>query len=199
MHSNKSLPREVAVAHGIDLAVREIEHSDIEHIVKYWTESDPAFLRGMGVDLDKLPGRDQWVESLSRQIESDIEDKKAYALIWVVDDEPVGHCNVNQIEFGEHAHMHLHLWNRRFRKRGIGTELVRQSLPYFFERLQLKKLFCAPYALNLAPNKTLAKVGFKFLEQRKTTPGDINFEQVVNHWVMTRSDFLREMTRKPFS
>jgi len=74
--------------------------------------------------------------------------------------------------------MHLHLWNAASRKKGIGSQLVKMSLKYFFENLKLKRLFCEPYALNPAPNKTLEKTGFDFVKEYITIPGAFNFEQL---------------------
>ncbi len=60
------------------------------------------------------------------------------------------------------------------------------SLPFFFKNLQLKNVFCEPYALNPAPNRTLEKVGFECLEEYVTVPGYLNFEQPVKRWRMSR-------------
>jgi len=85
--------------------------------------------------------------------------------------------------------MHLHLWNKDVRKKGYGTRFVKLSLPYFFGNYQLKKLFCEPYALNPAPNKTLEKAGFEFIKEYTTIPGFINFEQPVCLWEMRFEKF----------
>lgn len=169
-------------------SVREIQSSDIESIARYWLEADPAFLQGMGVDLAKMPSREQWLTMLSEQIGQPYTEKKSYCIILQLDGNAVGHCNVNKIMFGEEAYMHLHLWNSKTRKKGFGATLVKMAIPYFFKNLHLKKLCCEPYALNPAPNKTLEKIGFRLLKTYTTTPGYLNFEQVVNLW-----EFEREM------
>ncbi|MNH30184.1 hypothetical protein D3C79_904650 [compost metagenome] len=143
----------------------------------------------MGVELSKLPTKEQWRGMLSEQLSQSYEEKKAYCVIWQIDGKPVGHSNVNKIIFGEEAFMHLHLWNNHDRKHGAGVELVKKSLPYFFKNLKLKTLYCEPYALNLAPNKTLSKVGFRFINEYITTPGFLNFEQPVNRWELTSERF----------
>jgi RimJ/RimL family protein N-acetyltransferase len=97
----------------------------------------------------------------------------------------MGHCNTNPTFFGNDAYMHLHLWNTDARQKGAGTTLVKMTLPYFFEKLQLKKLYSEPYALNPAPNKTLEKVGFELIKEYITTPGTINFEQPVKRWELS--------------
>ena len=48
----------------------------------------------------------------------------------------------------------------------------------------LLKLFSQPYALNPAPNRTLQKVGFKYLKTYETTPSWINFRQPVTLWLL---------------
>jgi RimJ/RimL family protein N-acetyltransferase len=92
--------------------------------------------------------------------------------------------------FGEQAYMHLHLWNSGFRQKGSGAILVQKSLPYFFENLKLKTLYCEPYTLNPAPNKTLEKIGFELVKTHVTIPGTLNFEQEVHLWKLTRENYL---------
>lgn len=65
------------------------------------------------------------------------------------------------------------------------------TLPYFFNKLQLKRLYCEPYALNPAPNKTLEKVGFTFVKEHLTIPGSLNFEQPAKLWELTYNDFIK--------
>ena len=126
---------------------------------------------------------------LASQLALPLEERRAYALIWLVDDVPVGYCNVNPMQFGAEANMHLHFWKAEHRKRGLGVPLVRLSLPWFFSRLQLQRLICEPYAHNPAPNKALERLGFAFERSYVTVPGSINTEQEVKRWVLTREAF----------
>lgn len=173
------------------LHVREIQASDIPYLVDYWSYSDPEYLVAMGVDLDKLPNEGELEAMLGSQLGVPLTEKKSYALIWEQNGEPVGHCNVNQIEFGKQAHMHLHLWQSGNRKSGIGSVLVKKSIPFFFQNLELETLICEPYALNPAPNRTLEKIGFTFVKSHTCIPGYLNFEQEVNRWELTREAFNR--------
>jgi RimJ/RimL family protein N-acetyltransferase len=171
------------------LLVREIEEKDIEPLVNYWFHADKNFLVGMGVDVARMPAREEFVAMLQAQLRQTYKEKQSYCIIWLSDNEPVGHSNVNKIEFGKEAYMHLHMWSVANRKQGQGTELVRMTLPFFFNNLKLQKIYCEPYALNLAPNKTLDKLSFTFVKQYITTPGWINFEQLVNRWELSREKF----------
>jgi len=172
----------------MNLNVREIEERDIELLVNYWTSSTDEHLIGMGVDLTKLPSGERMTEMLRSQLNAPIAEKKSLALIWEVEGTQIGHTNVNHIEFGKQAKMHLHIWVPQKRRKGIGTQLVKMSVPIFFEKLDLKILLCEPYALNPAPNHTLKKVGFEFIKRYETIPGPINLCQDVNRWEMTREN-----------
>ena len=85
--------------------------------------------------------------------------------------------------------MHLHLWQPVKRKKGIGTEFVKMSIPYYFKNFKLKKLICEPYTQNIAPNKVLQKVGFNLIKKYETIPGWINFKQLVNRYEMSFDKF----------
>lgn len=175
---------------GIQLLVREAQIGDIDLIADYWLKSDPDFMIQMGVDLDKLPSREEFTEMLTQQIGKPLTEKKAYALIWEMNGKPIGHSNVNGIEFGQEATMHLHIWQSPHRQKGNGTRLLRKSLPFYFDNLALETLICEPYALNPGPNKTLENIGFEWIKRYTTIPGSINFEQEVNRWELTKAAYL---------
>lgn len=168
------------------LQVREIEPDDIDHIVRYWLGSDHHFLRSMGVDLGKLPEKEDLIKMIGAQLEQPYDQKHSFAMIWMVNGESVGHCNVNDIKFGTEAYMHLHMWRSDLRHKGVGSELLRLTLPHFFEKLDLDRLISEPYALNEAPNRTLPKVGFILEKEYTTVPGSLSFEQPVKRWVLHR-------------
>ncbi len=168
------------------LSVREIQQHDVPLITEYWLSAEPAYLMAMGVDLTKMPGRQQWMSMLQEQISLPYQQKQSYCIIWLADGKPIGHSNVNKIIFGEEAYLHLHIWHAPMRSMHLATGLIKLTLPYFFNNLQLKKVYCEPYALNPPPNKALAKAGFVFIKEYITTPGTLNFEQPVRLWEIGR-------------
>jgi len=171
------------------LSVREIQKEDIDLLIRYWLESDAAHHEGMGVDISKIPDEKAWRLMLAKQLNQPYKEKQSYCIIWEVDGKAMGHCNINPVVFGEEAFIHLHLWKSDIRKKGIGTELVKMTLPYFFNNMKLKKIYCEPYALNPAPNKTLPKLGFEFVKEYVTIPGSLNFEQPVRRWELSLEKF----------
>lgn len=173
------------------LSTRPITNDDVDLVIGYWLSADEAFLSGMGADINKIPSHEEWEKMLKEQIAAPLEQKQSYCIIWLNENIPVGHSNVNKIRFGNDAYMHLHLWQPDNRKKNMGTELVKKTIPWFFNDLQLKILFCEPYALNPAPNRTLEKAGFKFVKEYVTIPGYLNFEQPVKLWKLNKEDLLK--------
>ena len=173
------------------LTVRELQESDIPHIIHYWTAATPEHLLAMGVDSSKVPATELMKSALLNQLSTRIELKAAYCLIGGLDGQPIGHCNTNPTQFGQEAYMHLHLWEGAQRGLGLGSQMVSGALPYFFEKLQLKQLYSQPYKYNPAPHRALERAGFLFDKDYVTIPGSINFEQPVRRWIMTRERFLQ--------
>ena len=176
----------------MELTVKEMQLSNIEKIVDYFLNADAAFLKGMGADKNKLPKRQEWIDLLTLEFYKPYEEKAHYYIIWHIDKQPVGHSNINKIKFGQTAAMHLQLWYPEKRNRGFGVRFLKKTLPFYFENFQLKKLICEPYAENVAPNRTLKKVGFQFIKTYETTPGWINFHQTVTRYEMTPAQFINK-------
>ncbi len=166
-----------------------IEKPYISDLVNYWHHADEDYLRFLGADILKLPAPNDLKRMLNNQINTPFDQKKAFATIWLENGKAIGHSNVNKIEFGKEAYMHLHLWYPDQRRKGVGSQLIKQSIRLFFEKLELETLYCEPNAFNDAPNKTLAKIGFEFIKAYRTIPGAINFEQEVKRWKLSKSNF----------
>lgn len=171
------------------LSVRQIEKTDIHHIVNYWKNLSNDQLETMGIDPKELYVYANLAEYIAKQIDLPIDQKSALYIIGLSDGEAYGHCYVNGIVFGKEAHMHLHVWNSSGRKQGRGSEMVKKSIPYFFERLELKNLFCETYHLNIAPNKTIERLGFEFEKCYTTSPSGWSFTLKVNRWKLTKNAF----------
>lgn len=169
--------------------VREMKLSEAHLMINYFLEADHSFLSVLGADPAKLPHFDHWYEILRQDFDRPIKSRHYFYLVWELDGVPVGHSNINDINYAKEAFMHLHIWDTDQRQTGNGTFFVRESIKIYFEKFELSQLYCQPYALNPAPNRTLKKVGFIFLKNYETIPGWINFHQPVNLWVLDRARF----------
>ena len=170
----------------MNLSVRELEIHEIGRMVDYFITAKDSFLKGMGADKSKLPTRDDWIQKLELDFNKPYDEKEFYYILWLVNNQPIGHSNINQIEFGNTAMMHLHLWNTETRKKGLGIDFLRMTLPYYFKKFELQKLICEPNSKNVAPNKVLKKLGFECIRTYDTTPGQINFIQTVNRYELNK-------------
>jgi len=170
-------------------SVREMKESDIKYIVDYFVDADPGYLKSMGADKDKLPNRTEWIAKLKGELNKPIKEKEFYYIIWQIEGEPFGHSNINNIEYGKNATMHLHIWKSEKRRSGNGLGFLKKTIPFYFENFEIEKLICEPYALNHAPTKVLEKVGFEFIKEYDTTPGRISFFQPVKRYEMSRERF----------
>jgi RimJ/RimL family protein N-acetyltransferase len=168
------------------LIVREMVNSEVDVVINYFLGSTPEYLDMLGVDPSRLPPPESWRERLQRKSVRPIERRGWMVLIWLSDDQPIGFSSSDKIIYGEQAHMHLHVTDPERRKQGIGAECVRRSADVYFERLNLKRLFCEPNAFNVAPNRALQKAEFKYLKTHMTVPGPLNYHQAVTRWVKER-------------
>lgn len=171
------------------MKVRELQVDDIERIVDYFLQSNTEFLKGMGADKSKLPNRKEWIDLLKVELEKPYSEKEFYYIIWLLDDQAIGHSNINKIQYGNSATMHLHLWNKDNRGKGLGVDFLRLTIPYYFKNIELQKVICEPIANNIAPNRVLEKLGFNFIRTYETTPGWINFHQTVNRYELKKCNF----------
>ena len=153
-------------------------------MIDYFLGANPGFLRGMGVDPSRMPQRAIWLESAIRDHDRPARERQRHYLAWIHGGAPVGHSSVNKVTIGEQAFIHLHLWDSGLRQSGLGTQFFKASATEFMRALRLQRVYCEPYAENPAPNRVLLKCGFRFVKRYRTIPGDINFEQDVNQYVL---------------
>ncbi len=171
------------------LSVREMTTDDIEQIVNYFCTADVLYLKGMGADKHKLPEKGQWIKKLQSEYAKPYNQKEFYYIIWLIDNQPIGHSNINKITYGISASMHLHIWKTSNRRNGFGVKFLNLTIPYYFDNFKLKNLICEPYAENPAPNYILKKIGFTFEKSYETTPGWINFYQMTNQFTLSKEKF----------
>ncbi|MEO1033517.1 MAG: GNAT family protein [Bacteroidota bacterium] len=173
----------------MNLKIRDIQPSDSEKLIDYFLNASPTFLKNMGADQSKLPKREKWLKKLKHEAHKEDKQKKSFYVIWLLDDEPIGHSNINDIEFGVSGEMHLHMWKVDKRRSGLGFKFLQLSIREYFKRFKLKTIICEPNSENKAPNKTLTKLGFKFIKRYETKPSAIALFQTVNHYELDRNDF----------
>ncbi|WP_432412476.1 hypothetical protein [Rasiella sp. SM2506] len=114
--------------------------------------SDTELLK-FGADKTKFPSGKDWQQKLKDEIDKNGKQKQFYYVLWLLNDTPIGHSNMDTIKFGESAYMHLHLWQSTFKQRNLGFQFLQKSIPVYFKSFELEKLYCEPNANNTAPNR----------------------------------------------
>jgi RimJ/RimL family protein N-acetyltransferase len=179
-----------------ELEVRPFESpAEYAAMVDYFVGADAAFLRGMGVDPARLPAREAWLAAVLADSQRPLAERERLYLAWLADGVLCGHSSASHIELGAQAHVHLHLWRPDLRRAGLGSAFFARSIEHYFERLELERVVCEPYAGNPGPNRTLARLGFRLVRTYRTVPTNIALEQDVSRYEITRAEWARAMRR----
>lgn len=168
----------------MSLEVREMALGEVGLIIDYFHGSTPEHLEMMGVDPTRLPNHTDWQARYAAEYAKPLKERSTLLVIWELDGVPVGFSTSDRIVYGEEAHMHLHVVDPTRRGAGIGSEALRETVDIYFAALALKRLFCEPSAFNVAPNRTLQSVGFRYVKTYNTVPGPLNYHQAVTRWVL---------------
>jgi RimJ/RimL family protein N-acetyltransferase len=169
---------------------RPMQLSETDLVADYFLRAAPEYLKSLGVDPARVPTRVQWQARFAQQFALPVERREIVLVLWELDGEPAGFSSSDKIKLGDEAYMHLHILHPERRQKGNGAIFVRQTAKIYFETLKIKRLFCEPYALNVAPNRTLQAAGFKYIKTHETVPGPMNFHQPVTRWMIEREAVL---------
>jgi RimJ/RimL family protein N-acetyltransferase len=163
---------------------RPMQLSETGLVIDYFLNATPDYLNSLGVDPKLVPERAAWQRRFEQQFALPTGERKIQLVLWELDGKPVGFSSSDKIRFGDEAYMHLHILHPERRQKGNGAIFVRQTAKVYFETLKIKRLFCEPYAFNVAPNRTLQAAGFKYIKTHETVPGSMNFHQPVTRWMI---------------
>jgi RimJ/RimL family protein N-acetyltransferase len=173
---------------ALDVTVRPLRLDEFDLVTGYFHGSSAEDLEVLGVDPTRLPAAEPWREAYRREIERPISQRKSYLVTWLRGSVPVGFSSLDRIRFGHDAYMHLHVVDRDQRAQGVGRAALRQTTELYFDTFALQRLYCEPNAFNVAPNRALQRVGFRYVKTHRTVPGPLNYHQAVTRWVLDRSD-----------
>ena len=137
----------------MNLSIREATQNDSKMIIDYFHSADSEFLFEMGIDQIKLPSKNAWEEKLNVELNKPFASKAYYYIVWEASSKPIGHSNLSDIVYGETAKMHLHIWEKKLRLKGIGYNLIKKSIQLYFNKFALSELICEPIYTNRAPTR----------------------------------------------
>lgn len=173
-----------------NLKVRYISTEDFPCLIDYWNNMDFDTAFRIGIDRDKIPDYDTFSLLLSEQMKLALPEKNTYILICELDDKAVGHSNIAPIYSGDYSNVHIHIWDSPLRKTNLGEQFLRLALPIYIAKYDLKTINAVIHSHNLAAGKLFQKVGFEFVEEYESQPGDWSFYQKVKKFTLRKEDFL---------
>lgn len=158
-------------------------------MVDYFLGGGDGFLAGMGIDVDRVPGREVWLSAVLADAELPEAERERFYVGWYLDGRLVGHSSLSHIVHGESAHCHLHLWDSTLRNSGLGPRFLALSIDEYFERYDLRVVACEPSAANPAPNAALPKLGFRHVRRYRTVATSMSGEIEVNRYEISREEW----------
>src|ERR1051325_11120745 len=117
--------------HGHEVTIRDVEESDVEALVSYWHDSDPAYLYSLGVNLSKLASREQTRARFLSSMPGAQEPPERAAFVVTADGRPVAYTNLN-FRSADEAVAHFHTLDRSALVKGIVYLLFPETLKIFF-------------------------------------------------------------------
>jgi len=166
--------------------VRPMRLDELDIRIDYFHDASDEYLLKLGVDRALLGSKDDWRAYYEEDFARPLAERETYNLVWELDGRVIGFSSADDFQVGEQAFMHLHIVEEPRRRSGLGTEFVRLSVDEYFRALELRRLFCQPNAYNVAPNRTLQRVGFRYVFTEEMQPSVINFPQPITRWVLER-------------
>src|SRR5665213_453769 len=66
----------------LSFSVRELVQGDVTLVADYWSQAEPDYLIGLGVDLSKLPSRDDFFKMLTEQLKLPLKLRQSLKLFF---------------------------------------------------------------------------------------------------------------------
>ncbi|MES2939512.1 MAG: hypothetical protein V4864_17620 [Pseudomonadota bacterium] len=152
-----------------DIQVREFSGDDIAGFLEYWYDGDPAFLKSLGVNPEKLPQRRKMREMLELDIQRQGRggNRPSALLAIALNGRTVGVHELTHLRprpGGERAGfesgvMHAHLWRPEHRGRGIALVSYVRAMQEYARRFMLDAVLFESPVHNRGANRIKDKLG----------------------------------------
>lgn len=168
----------------VKLSIRLLTLNDIPHIVRYWHENSDENLVRMGADKNKLGSEEEFTQFLKNLCKAPLEKVNSCYMIWLIDNKLVGYNALKDIQHGDIAHMHLHMWDSEYRGKGYDAQFFSMAALEFYKLFNLKMILCEPRSSYHMPNKMLTKIDFKKWKTYVSTASELSLTSEVNSYII---------------
>jgi RimJ/RimL family protein N-acetyltransferase len=152
-----------------DIQVREFSGDDIAGFLDYWYDSDPAFLKSLGVNPGKLPNRHKMREMLELDIRRQGQggNRPSALLAIALKGRTIGVHELTHLRARpggggtgfESGVMHAHIWRPEHRGRGIALVSYVRAMQEYFRRFRLDAVLFESPVHNRGANRIKDKLG----------------------------------------
>ena len=169
---------------SLSLSIRDLNEDDFEIIDSYWKTLGQDDLQRMYIDPSKLVFGKAFRERFISMLHTPKSESKQDSLIWEVEKKVIGMVKLKYD--GEHGNprIHLHIFDRRYQGRSLGSWFFVESCLEFMKRFQIELLHCEPATTNLYPNRLLQKLQIPLERSYHGINSPICFEQPVNSYAI---------------
>ena len=169
--------------HGHDVIIRDIEEPDVETLVSYWHDNDPAYLASLGVDLSKLASRDQTKSRFLLSIPGAQQPPERATYVITSDGRLLAYTNLNFKSMDE-VYVHLHTLVRSPLAKALTYSFFPDMIRIFFDCFPITRLTMQTSPENQNINRFLGTFGLAPKRVHLTTPdgmarpGDFNVYEI---------------------
>ena len=154
--------------------VEDPRPGDAQAILDYWYRSPPAFLEGMGVDLDRLPAPEQLEARIEAKIRGAEGGTPPSDLLMIrCDASTIGFHIINEMVPGDGAIFHGHIFDPAFRRRGVAMTSYPLACRVFLDRFDLRRMWFKTPAQNLGAIRVKEKLGIRRVGEERVDFGVI--------------------------
>jgi RimJ/RimL family protein N-acetyltransferase len=147
---------------GHEVVLRDLEPADIDALVAYWVDADPAYLDFLGVDRQKLGTADDIRRRFASLIRTGAPDQERVAFVSTLDGVVTSYTNFHFVRPDEN-YMHAHIIRPAARGKGLASSSFANLMRVVFREFpQVDQLLFVTQPHNEGINRMLAKVGLTF-------------------------------------
>ena len=169
--------------HGHEVVIRDIEKADVETLVSYWHDTDPAYISSLGVDLTKLASRDLTRARFLSSLPGAPQPPERATFVVTGDGQLVAYTNLNFKSMDE-VYVHVHTVVRSSLAKALVYAYFPDMIRIFFDCFPITQLTMQTSPENHNINRFLAKFGLAGRRVYLATPdgmarpGDFNVYQI---------------------
>lgn len=149
------------------IAVRDLTEADLPILMDYWFRSPAGFIESLGVDTNKLSSEPEFVKSLTERIRANAGKfpSQLNALAITYAGRTIGQHSVNEIQPGESAIFHAHIFDPSMRRRQVGMTSYPLACQFFMNRFCLKRIWFKTPIQNTGSIRVKQKLGIREVDE----------------------------------